>query len=199
MWRAILESVASDRELIQIVDAAMAEAVRLGGAWVVCEAGCAECCRGPFPITQLDARRLREGLAQLERHDPERAARVRRRSRESVARLADYPGDSTTGILDEDEEAEERFAALPDEEYCPALDPATLTCDLYEARPITCRVFGPAVRSGGDVLGVCELNYRGATDEQIAVCQVQVDPGGLEDELIQGERQQTTVAFALTG
>jgi len=199
MWRAILESVASDRELIQIVDAVMAEAVRLGGAWVVCEAGCAECCRGPFPITQLDARRLREGLAQLERHDPERAARVRRRSRESVARLADYPGDSTTGILDEDEEAEERFAALPDEEYCPALDPATLTCDLYEARPITCRVFGPAVRSGGDVLGVCELNYRGATDEQIAACQVQVDPDGLEDELIQGERQQTIVAYALAG
>ncbi len=199
MWRAILESVASDRELIQIVDAVMAEAVRLGGAWVVCEPGCAECCRGPFPITQLDARRLREGLAQLERHDPERAARVRRRSRESVARLADYPGDSTTGILDEDEEAEERFAALPDEEYCPALDPATLTCDLYEARPITCRVFGPAVRSGGDVLGVCELNYRGATDEQIAACQVQVDPDGLEDELIQGERQQTIVAFALAG
>ena len=199
MWRAILESVASDRELIQIVDAAMAEAVRLGGAWVVCEAGCAECCRGPFPITQLDARRLREGLAQLERHDPERAARVLRRSRESVARLADYPGDSTTGILDEDEEAEERFAALPDEEYCPALDPATLTCDLYEARPITCRVFGPAVRSGGDVLGVCELNYRGATDEQIAACQVQVDPDGLEDELIQGERQQTIVAYALAG
>ena len=199
MWRAILESVASDRELIQIVDAVMAEAVRLGGAWVVCEPGCAECCRGPFPITQLDARRLREGLAQLERHDPERAARVRRRSRESVARLADFPGDMTTGILDEDEEAEERFAALPDEEYCPALDPATLTCDLYEARPITCRVFGPAVRSGGDVLGVCELNYRGATDEQIAACQVQVDPDGLEDELIQGERQQTIVAFALAG
>ena len=199
MWRAILESVASDRELIQIVDAAMAEAVRLGGAWVVCEPGCAECCRGPFPITQLDARRLREGLAQLERHDPERAARVRRRSRESVARLADFPGDMTTGILDEDEEAEERFAALPDEEYCPALDPATLTCDLYEARPITCRVFGPAVRSGGDVLGVCELNYHGATDEQIAACQVQVDPDGLEDELIQGERQQTIVAFALAG
>src|SRR5450759_5123168 len=122
MWRAILESVASDRELIQIVDAAMAEAVRLSGAWVVCRPGCAECCMGPFPITQLDARRLREGLAQLERRDPGCAARVRRRSRESVARLADYPGDLTTGILDEDEEAEERFAALPDEEYCPALD-----------------------------------------------------------------------------
>src|ERR1035437_5602800 len=199
MWRAILENVASDRELIQIVDAAMAEAVRLSGAWVVCRPGCADCCLGAFPITQLDARRLRQGLAQLEGRDPERATRVRRRSRESVAQMADYPGDLTTGILDEDEEAEERFAALPDEEYCPALDPAALTCDLYEARPITCRIFGPAVRSGGDVLGVCELNYHGATDQQIAACQVQVDPDGLEDELIQGERQQTIVAYALAG
>jgi Fe-S-cluster containining protein len=197
MWRAMLETVTSDRELIQIVDAAMAEAARLSGAWVVCRPGCAECCLGPFPITQLDAWRLREGLAQLERRDPERAARVRRRSRESVARMADFPGDSTTGILDEDEEAEERFAALPDEEYCPVLDPESLTCDLYEARPMTCRIFGPAVRSGGDVLGVCELNYRGATDEQIAACQVEVDPAGLEDALLEGERQQTIVAFAL--
>ena len=197
MRRAMLETVTSDRELIQIVDAAMAEAARLSGAWVVCRPGCAECCLGPFPITQLDAWRLREGLAQLERRDPERAARVRRRSRESVARMADFPGDSTTGILDEDEEAEERFAGLPDEEYCPVLDPESLTCDLYEARPMTCRIFGPAVRSGGDVLGVCELNYRGATDEQIAACQVQVDPAGLEDALLEGERQQTIVAFAL--
>jgi len=198
MWRAMLESVASDRELIQIVDAAMAEAVRLSGAWVVCEPGCADCCLGPFPITQLDAWRLRQGLAELERSDPGRAARVRKRSRDAVGRLADYPGDLTTGILDEDEDAEERFAALPDEEYCPALDPATLTCDLYESRPVTCRIFGPAVRSGGDVLGVCELNYHGATDEQIAACQVLVDPDGLEDRLLEGMSGQTIVAFALS-
>ncbi len=197
MWRVMLEMVTSDRELIQIVDAAMAEAVRLAGAWVVCKPGCAECCLGPFPITQLDAWRLRQGLAQLERRDPDRAVRVRRRARESVARMADFPGDLTTGILDEDEEAEERFAALPDEEYCPALDPEALTCDLYEARPVTCRIFGPAVRSGGDVLGVCELNFQGATDEQIAACQVQVDPAGLEDALLEGGREQTIVAFAL--
>ena len=199
MWRAMFEGVASDRELIQIVDAAMAEAVRLSGAWVVCEPGCADCCLGPFPITQLDAWRLRQGLAELERRDPERADRVRKRSREAVARLVDYPGDLTTGILDEDEDAEERFAALPDEEYCPALDPATLTCDLYESRPVTCRIFGPAVRSGGDVLGVCELNYQGATDEQIAACQVHVDPDGLEDRLLEGVSEQTIVAFALMG
>ena len=197
MWRVMLKSVASDRELIQIVDAAMAEAVRLSGPWVVCEPGCADCCKGPFPITQLDAWRLRQGLAELERRDPVRAAKVQWRSREAVAHLADYPGDLTTGILDDDEDAEERFAALPDEEYCPALDPATLTCDLYESRPVTCRIFGPAVRSGGDVLGVCELNYRGATDEEIAACQVHIDPDGVEDGLLEGLSEQTIVAFAL--
>ena len=199
MWRAMLRSVASDRELIQIVDAAMAEAVRLSGPWVVCEPGCADCCKGPFPITHLDVWRLRQGLAELERRDPVSAARVQWRSREAVARLVDYPGDLTTGILDEDEDAEERFAALPDEEYCPALDPATLTCDLYESRPVTCRIFGPAVRSGGDVLGVCELNYQGATDEQIVACQVHVDPDGMEDGLLEGLSEQTIVAFALVG
>jgi Fe-S-cluster containining protein len=190
--------VAGDRDLIQIVDTAMAEAARLSGDWLVCKPGCAECCIGPFPITQLDAHRLRGELEQLERRDPERAARVRWRSREAVARLSDFPGDPATGILDEGEEAEERFADLPDDEYCPALDPKSLTCDLYDARPITCRIFGPAVRSGGDVLGVCELNYQGATDEQIAACQVEVDSAGLEDELSNGDRRQTLVAFALS-
>src|SRR5580765_4985411 len=163
MWRVILEMVVTDGQFIQIVDAAMAEAARLSGDWLVCRPGCAECCIGPFPITQLDALRLRVGLAQLERRDPDRAGRVRQRARQAIARLADYPGDLTTGILDEDEDAEEQFAALPDESYCPALDPHTLTCDVYQARPVTCRIFGPAVRSAdGDVLGVCELNYAGA-------------------------------------
>jgi Fe-S-cluster containining protein len=191
--------VARDCDLIQIVDAAIAEAARKSGAWVVCRPGCAECCIGPFPITQLDAARLRAGLAALEVSDPARAARVRRRAAEALARMREFPGDVATGVLDEDEDAEERFAAFADEEPCPALDTETQTCDLYAARPITCRIFGPAVRNGGDVLGVCELNYVGATDEQIAACQVEVDAEGLEDELLKGDVRQTIVAFALAG
>ena len=152
---------------------------------------------GPFPITQLDAARLRAGLAALERSDPARAARVRRRAADALARMREFPGNMFTGILDDDEGSEERFAAFADEEPCPALDPEQQTCDLYDARPITCRIFGPAVHSGGDVLGVCELNYVDATDEQIAACQVEVVPQGLEDELLQGDVRQTIVAFAL--
>jgi Fe-S-cluster containining protein len=167
-----------DKALIRIVDAAMAEAARNSGPWLVCRPGCADCCKGPFPITQLDAQRLREGLAELESRDGERAARVRERARQAAAEDA------------------------ANDDPCPALDPSTGTCDLYAARPITCRIFGPPVRYGSDAVGICELCFKGASDEQIAACQVEVDPG-LESELSNqleestGVRGETSVALAL--
>jgi Fe-S-cluster containining protein len=198
------QSVPDDRAFIQMVDAALAEAARKSGAWLVCRPGCAECCLGPFPITQLDAWRLRRGLAELESRDAGRAARVRECAGDAVARMAShFPGDFATGLLDEGAEAEERFAALADDDPCPALDPAAGTCDLYAARPITCRVFGPPVRNGSEAVGVCDLCFRGATDDEIAACQVEVDPDGLEPALLRelekttGARGQTIVAFAL--
>jgi len=191
--------MAADGELIQIVDAALAEANRRAGAWLVCRPGCTECCIGPFPITQLDAVRLRRGLADLQTRDAERAERVRDRARRAVeAMAADFPGDLTTGILDNDEAAEERFATLAEEAPCPALDPGTGMCDLYAARPITCRTFGPALRWDKDALGVCELNFRGASDEEIASCEVAIEGGELEAELLaELPSGETIVAFAL--
>ncbi len=185
----------SDRELVQIVDAAMAEAARRSGSWLACRLGCTECCIGPFPITPLDAARLRDGLADLANRDPERAARVRARARASVARLRrEYPVDTLNRILALEEAA--------DDEPCPALDPATGACDLYAFRPITCRTFGPAVRfpaeAGPSRIGVCELCYQGATDEQIAACEVEVDTRG-ENEILEAMENpgDTLVAFAL--
>jgi Fe-S-cluster containining protein len=193
-----------DAALIQIVDAALAEAERKSGAWLACHVGCSQCCVGPFPISQLDARRLRRGLAELEARDPERASRLRQRARQSVARISSgFPGDPAIGILAEDEEAEERFASFANDEPCPALDPETGACDLYAARPITCRTFGPPVRCGSDAVGVCELCFVGASDDEIAACEVEADVEGLESALLQeleemaGKRGQTIAAFAL--
>lgn len=194
-----------DQKLVQIVDAALAEAARKSGPWLVCRPGCTQCCMGPFPISQLDVERLRAGLRELEISDPARAARVRQRARKSVARLkADFPGDPATGILAEDEAALERFTTFADEEPCPVLDPKTGTCDLYSSRPMTCRTFGPPVRSGPeDGLGVCELCYHGATNEQIAECEMVPDPDELEPGLIEeveqatGIQGKTIVAFCL--
>jgi Fe-S-cluster containining protein len=156
-----------------------------------------------FAINQLDAARLRRGLADLENRDPERAARLRQRARESVARLApEFPGDPVSGVLDEGEEAEQLFADFANDEPCPVLDPETGYCELYESRPMTCRVFGPPVRSE-DGLGVCELCFQGASDKEIAACEMKPDPDDLESRLLEqlekstSKRGNTIIAFCL--
>jgi Fe-S-cluster containining protein len=194
---------AKDRELIQIVDRALVAATRRSGEWLVCRPGCTQCCIGVFPINQLDALRLRRGLEDLERRAPQQASRLRDRARAAVARLSpDFPGNPITGILDESEDAAERFSNFANDEPCPALDPETGNCELYESRPMTCRVFGPPVVSE-DGLGVCELCYQGASDEEIAACEMKPDPDDLESELLKkvedsiGARGNTIVAFCL--
>jgi Fe-S-cluster containining protein len=176
-------------ELIHIVDAALAEAERKSGAWLACRPGCCQCCLGAFPITQSDAVRLREGLRELERTDPDRAANVLQRARDTDLSL--FPGDPSTGILGEDPASQERFENFANDVPCPALDPRTGTCDLYAWRPITCRTFGPALRLNSDSVDVCELCYQGATEEEILACQVELE---IEEPDPPG---QTIVAFAL--
>ncbi|HVR26313.1 MAG TPA: YkgJ family cysteine cluster protein [Candidatus Polarisedimenticolia bacterium] len=195
--------VSSDQALIQIVDSALADVARRSGEWLVCRPGCTQCCIGVFPINQLDAARLREGLAELESRSPDRAELVRARARGAVTRLSpDFPGNAITGLLDEGDEAKRRFSDFADDEPCPALDPATGNCELYSSRPMTCRVFGPPVRSE-DGLGVCELCFHGATDEEIVACEMDPDPGDLESRLLQklekntGTRGNTIIAFCL--
>src|SRR6202140_3827637 len=91
----------ADGALIQIVDAALADAARRSGGWVACRPGCTQCCVGVFAINQLDAARLQQGLAELEQTDAARARRILLRARASVARLAEeFPGNAKTGVLD---------------------------------------------------------------------------------------------------
>jgi len=195
--------VAKDQKLIQIVDSALADVTRKSGEWLVCRPGCTQCCMGAFAINQLDAWRLRRGLDDLEKLAPERATRVRERARDAMARLgADFPGDAVSGVLDETEEGERRFAGFANDEPCPALDPLTGNCELYESRPMTCRVFGPPIPSE-DGLGVCELCFQGAPDDLIAGCELKADPDDLESVLLAelekrtGKRGNTIIAFCL--
>jgi Fe-S-cluster containining protein len=194
---------AKDQALIQIVDSALAETARRSGKWLVCRPGCTQCCIGVFPINQLDALRLRRGLADLEKVAPQRAGRVRERAREAVGRLTpNFPGDVASGLLDEEDAAAARFSDFANDEPCPALDPETGNCELYNSRPMTCRVFGPPVRNE-DGLGVCELCYKGASDEEISACEMTPDPDDLESALLQrvedstGVRGDTIIAFCL--
>ena len=195
-------------DLIQIVDTAVADAYRRGGHHLVCKPGCSQCCIGVFPIAHEDAERLRKGLAALEQTDPEKSNRIRTRVKNSLARLDPwFPGDLTTGILNEDHEAAILFEEFANDEPCPVLDLDHGTCDLYESRPILCRTFGPPMRTAGDNgevnLATCELCFIHATTEEIAACEL--DPTIPAQEQASNEAYnaahnlhgQTLIAYAL--
>jgi len=193
-----------DGELLHILDNWLQRANERGGEHIACRPGCAQCCIGVFAINRLDALRLQQGLNDLADIDLERAQRVLQRAAESLERTVNFfPGDLETGILDESLEAEEIFEDYANDEPCPALNPQTLTCDLYSHRPMTCRVYGPPVCTEGG-LGVCELCFTNASPEEIAAAEIPLDGEALESKL-NGELEQTVgggntiVAFALLG
>ncbi|WP_228486774.1 YkgJ family cysteine cluster protein [Paludibaculum fermentans] len=174
----------------------MAQALTKGGAWIVCRPGCAECCLGTFAISLTDAERLAEGLLHLSQHDPARAARVRRRAQAFLARFAaSFPGDPASGLLDNSTQGQEQFETFGEDVPCPALDPASQTCDLYAYRPVTCRTFGPALRFPEGEIRACELCYQGAAEDEIDSAAVPLTPRHLEDL----REAHTIAAFALTG
>lgn len=190
---------AGDAQLVQLLDATLADSARRSGAWLACRPGCNQCCTGVFRISPLDAERIREGLRIAETATQQR---VRNRVLQSIARMAfDFPGNTVTGILFEDEEAVEHFEAFANDEVCPVLDPSTGTCDLYAHRPITCRSFGPPVRSEEDGFGVCELCFVGAPAEAVAAAELHLPDPAIEASLEQetGLTGTTIVAFALQG
>ena len=170
----------ADTKLIQIVDAALAEAARKSGDWPRAGPGCDAMLRGRVRDQStgrgaFTARDVGSGEERSRKSGGDPAARTgidkppgKRFSRQVK-----------TGILDDSDDAQARFEYFGNDEVCPVLDPATGLCELYDARPMTCRVFGPPVRSGSDGengLGVCELCYHGATDEQIEACEMKPDP-----------------------
>lgn len=189
-----------DAQLVQILDAALADASRRAGAWLACKPGCTECCHGAFPITALDAVRLRAGMATLRVENPGVAQAMEERARAWLAAYGSgFPGDPETGLLGTSDEEQTRFEDFANDAPCPALNPATGLCDVYAWRPVMCRVFGPPTRmEAGGVLGCCELCFVGASEAEIAACEMAV-PHELEARLIAetGQSGETVVAFAL--
>jgi Fe-S-cluster containining protein len=192
-----------DTELIQIMDASLADAARRAGPWLVCRPGCTQCCYGAFAINALDAARLHTGMAALRASNPAAAQAIEARAGNWLAEhAADFPGNTHTGILGTSEQDQEKFEDFADDAPCPALDPATGLCGVYEWRPLTCRVFGPPVRMAAtdhtEPLGHCELCFTGATPEEVAACEMPI-PHELEAKLVEeiGSQEETVVAFAL--
>jgi Fe-S-cluster containining protein len=190
-------------QLFPIIDAALSSAAERSGAHLACRPGCHQCCIGVFAISPLDAAALREALGT---EPPEIAARIRARALASRNRLIaqGFPGNEQTGVLFTEPHHEDAFEDFANEEPCPVLDPATGTCDLYAARPVQCRTFGPPMRDEDGHLTVCELCFTNASPEEVARCEMDQSWRPLEDDLIAHAEADpanagpTLIAFALT-
>jgi Fe-S-cluster containining protein len=173
-----------DIQLIQIVDANLADAARRSGDHLVCRPGCTQCCYGAFAIGPLDALRLRTAMAELAQTEPAKAAEIAARARGYLAEFGPtFPGNQITGILSDSPEAQAAFEDFANDAPCPALNPENGMCDLYAARPMTCRVFGPPVRANSEPekceiaeegFAICELCFTDATEDEIAAAEMTV-------------------------
>jgi len=188
--------------LFPILDAALASTTARSGDWLACKPGCHQCCVGVFPISQFDAENLR---AALNAAPADLAGHIRVRAQAARARLTrDFPGDPTTGILFTEEHHEAAFDDFANDEPCPVLDPITGTCDLYTARPVQCRTFGPPLRNEDNGLAVCELCFINAPESEVARCEMDQSWRPLEESLIAADEQRTglegptLIAFALS-
>ena len=104
-------------------------------------------------------------------------------------------------MLGDDDDAVEAFCERFAAEPCPVLDPASGRCELYEWRPLACRVFGPPVRVGAQDLPPCDWCFTGTPDDARGLAAV-VDPEGREDGILtrieaEGPSGDTVIAFAL--
>jgi len=135
------------RQLLAEVDAWFARSHSILASSSDCR-GCAECCRGLFDITLLDAALLRQGFEHL----PEATrADVLTRVRPIIDRLQKRLTGFAHPYLLDGMPVEELPLPGEEETPCPLLDAAG-RCLLYAQRPLTCRLYGlPHIDRSGEV------------------------------------------------
>jgi Fe-S-cluster containining protein len=181
-----------EQEAIRLAEEAFAEAQRLGGPHVRCGPGCSQCCHRAFPITAADARRLQQGLAEV---DPALAKAIQTRAALLIRQWDLYfPGDLSTGAITGNAEWQEWFFNRTEGSACPALDPSNGQCLLYAWRPVACRAAGPLVQLGDAVYPPCPLNYQGVGDLEREALTARRDAPCFHEAATEPE---TIVAFAL--
>lgn len=148
------------RGLLTDVDQWFGRSIIQSGERIRCAAGCAECCRGLFDITLLDAALLKQGFDRLDGETRERVLVQCRERLVGLRRL--WPAFDLPYILNDHPEEEWKLLMLEDDETpCPLLGPDG-RCLVYDYRPMTCRLHGlPLVDLMGEVHHDewCTLNY----------------------------------------
>lgn len=135
---------------------------------IVCSDGCSGCCRGLFDISLLDARLLRAGFEQLS--IAARAAVVAKaqiRLAELQERWPDFAPPYLLNLMDDS-----AWVEMPEDDHthCPLLDPDG-RCQVYDHRPMTCRLHGlPQIDLSGAIFleEWCSRNFVGLKPLEMA-------------------------------
>jgi Fe-S-cluster containining protein len=193
-----------ESRLLQRLDDGFSRVQSRAGGHLLCAAGCSDCCSGPFPITRLDAERLRRGLQQLDRGQPEVARRLRARVASWVeAMRPDFPGEVTDGRLAAGPAELDAYFGDHAKRPCPVLHPVSGRCELYAHRPVACRHYGPPLRFDGRNVSPCSLCFKHASEGEVEACRWDPDPDGIEGQLLTelgvelGDEWETLIGFAL--
>lgn len=129
---------------------------------ISCRYGCAECCRGLFDITLLDALYLKRGFDLLPESVKQRVAQLsEKRLRELSSAWPEFVPPWTLNHLSEDQWDE----MMPEDDPipCPFLSEEGI-CLTYSHRPMTCRLNGiPLINPDGEEFfdEWCTLNFVG--------------------------------------
>ena len=128
---------------------------------------------------------------------------MRDRVARAVAAQAPYfPGDAE-GTFD-DAASEDAFCERFEEAPCPALDPLTGTCDLYDCPPDRLPHLGPPLRVGDEDVPPCALWFTSAAPAEVERARQALDIAHLEHPMTDEVEADTlrfgatTVAFALS-
>jgi len=108
------------------------------GKPISCKAGCGACCRQVVPITEVEARRLREVVEEMPepRRSEVRARFAAARQRLVEARLLELAQDLNTSFIEEVPFRDDYFRlGIP----CPFLEDES--CSIYPERPLICREY----------------------------------------------------------
>ncbi len=161
--------------LIQIVDAAMADAALRSGGHLVCRPGCSQCCVGVFPIAQEDADRLHRACWRSSRpiqHAPSAYTSARPSVDASGSLVSRRCGNGNSRrIL----RRSRSLRGVREQRALPRSRPHNRDLRSLCSAPVLCRTFGPPMRTEEDNLATCELCYIHASTEEIAACEL--DPG----------------------
>jgi Fe-S-cluster containining protein len=122
-------------------------------ACVRCDVGCCDCCHAVFDVTLVESAYINYHFNQLKSRKDRRA--VVKRAEKVDRKYYQIKRKLQKMYVDKGMSPEEIFIKLAQERVpCPFLNDDK-QCDLYEHRPITCRVYGIPTSIGGNA-HICE-------------------------------------------